>query len=299
LIVSLALLSCIALLAVGCSTTRKVYRSFTSDNSELKKKVMLLPILDQAGLGEAKIETITSVLVSALIEEGNALITRTPNHGVATERARSPKYGIVIEPTQARKAAEMGMNVLLSAVISPIDFTSRKAGIWPFRKVKHEGEVSMVVNAFDLATGTLFLSHLESRKIGAEVDILEEGEESLTSKPEVDEKALEKAFVEIVDAEALEVSEALRQQIWSGKILATEGERIILSAGKDVGVKTGQIFEVYGQGEPLRASDGSLISPLGSKVGEIKVVEVLESKAEANPVASEAFAPGQVIRLKR
>jgi len=37
---------------------------------------------------------------------------------------------------------------------------------------------------------------------------------------------------------------------------------------------------------------------LGIKVGEVKVREVLESKALAEPINNGLFSPGQVIRVK-
>lgn len=285
-------------LEAGCGTTRKLYRSFSPDKSDLKKRVFVLPVVDQAELGAEKVESITSRLVAALTKDGNIVTAATPNPGVSEEKMKSPRYGIVVDPAQAKKAAQMGMNVLLTAVISPIDFSSRRAGIWPFRKVRHEGEISMVVNAFDLVTGTLFLSHLESKKLRAEVDIFDEEEEGTPTKPEIDSKALEKALAQIVDSQASLISEALREQPWSGKIVSANGDKITISAGRDVGVTEGQVFEVYGQGEPIRSADGSFIAPLGLKRGEIKVIEVEENQAVATPLASSLFAAGQVIRPK-
>jgi hypothetical protein len=285
-------------LVAGCGTTKKFYRSFTSDPSDLKKRVLVLPILDQAALGKEKMAGMTSILVSALTKDGNVVVSAASNPPAPAEKAKSLRYGIVIDPDQAKKAAQMGMNVLLTAVISPIDFTSRKAGIWPFRKVKHEGEISMVVNAVDLTTGTLFLSHLESRKVRAEVDIFEEEEEGTKAKPEVTASAVENALVDIVEAQASIVSDALRSQPWSGKIVAARGDRITINAGSDIGLKVGRVFEVYGRGEPLLSADGSFLAPLGMKLGEIKVTEVLESEAVATPLASSLFTEGQIIRPK-
>jgi hypothetical protein len=285
-------------LEAGCGTTQKVYRSFASNKSELRKRVLLLPIVDQAALGEGEVKSIASRLVSALTKDGNVVVGATPNPGSSAEKTKSPNYGIVIEPDQAKKAAQMGMNVLLTVVISPVDFTSRRVGIWPFRKVRHEGEISMVVNAFDLITGTLFLSHLESRKVRAEVGIFEEEEEGTPAKPEIDVDAAEKALVRIVNAQASQVSDALRKQPWSGKILSVTGNKIVISAGRDVGLTVGKVFEVYGLGEQIRSADGSFIAPLGLKLGEIKVTEVQESQAVAAPLSGSVFKAGQVIRPK-
>jgi hypothetical protein len=260
--------------------------------------VLVLPILNHAGLEQARIESITSTLVETLIQDGHVVIASTPNPRPSMEKTKSTRFGIVIDADQAKKAEQMGMNVLLSSVINPPDFSSRKAGIWPFRKVKQEAEISMVVNAFDVVTGTLFLSHFESEKVRAEAEILEEGLEAERGKPEVDEDAAEKALSRIAAVQASAVSNALREQPWSGRILSVGPEKVTISAGKDVGLSLGHTFEVFGQGESIRSAEGNFISPLGLKIGEIKVVEVMEKQALAIPVGNGVFTPGQVIRLK-
>jgi len=296
--IAVGFLSLFMILSVGCATTQRLYSSVVPDRSGLKKRILVLPILDQAALGEDRIKDIESILVSALTKDGNVVMVAPANPGASSDKTKLPRHGIVIDPDQAKKADQMGMNVLITAFISPVDFSSRKWGIWPFRKVKHEAEISMVINAFDVITGTLFLSHIESRKIKAEVDFDEGEQEGQASKPEVDEKVAGKALNQIVQDQASAVSKALRGQPWSGRILSAGGEGVMVSAGKDVGLSAGTLFEVFGTGEPIRSSEGTFLIPLGIKVGEVKVKEVMESKALAEPLNNGLFSPGQVIRVK-
>jgi hypothetical protein len=296
--IALGFLPMLMILSVGCATSQRLYSSVVADKSGLKKRILVLPILDQAALGENRIKGIESILVSSLTKDGNVVVVAPSNPGAPSDKTRLPRHGIVIDPDQAKRADQMGMNVLITAFISPIDFSSRKGGIWPFRKVKHEGEISMVINAFDVITGTLFLSQSESRKIKAEVDFAEGEREEPASRPEVDEKAAEKALNQIVQDQASAVSNALRGQPWSGRILSAGTEGVTVSAGKDIGLSAGTLFEVFGMGEPIRSADGTFLIPLGIKVGEVRVKEVMESKALAEPVNNGLFSPGQVIRLK-
>ena len=299
LTIVLRLLPLFLILAGGCATTQRIYSSVMSDNPSLKKRILVLPIVDQAALGEDKIKTFESFLVSALTKDGNVVVVAPSNPRTPPpDRMKQPGYGIVIDAEQAKKADQMGMNVLITAFISPIDFSSRRWGIWPFRKVKHEAEISMVINAFDVITGTLFLSRIESRKIKAQLDFDEVEQEAQGSKPQIDEGVAEKTLNEIVQDQASFVAEAMRKQPWSGRILSSGAEGVTVSAGKDVGLSPGTLFEVFGLGEPIRSADGIFLTPLGIKVGEIKVKEVMESKALAEPVDGGVFSPGQVIRVK-
>jgi hypothetical protein len=296
--VVLGFLPLFVILSVGCATTHRIYSSVMPDHSGLKKRILVLPILDQAALGEERIKGIESILISALTKDGNVVVVAPSNPGASPDRSKLPRHGIVIDPEQAKKADQMGMNVLITAFISPVDFSSRKWGIWPFRKVKHEGEISMVINAFDVITGTLFLSHIESRKIKAEIDFDEGEQDGQAFKPEIDERAAEKALNQIVQDQASAVSKALKGQPWSGRILSTGSQGFTISAGKDVGLNAGTLFEVFGMGEPIRSADGTVLVPLGIKVGEVKVKEVMESRALAEPISDGLFSPGQVIRVK-
>ena len=296
--IALGFLSLLMSLSVGCATSQRLYSSVASDKSGLKKRILVLPILDQAALGENRIKDIESILVSALRKDGNVVVAAPSNPGAPSDKRKLPRLGIVIDPDQAKKADQMGMNALITAFISPIDFSSRKWGIWPFRKVKHEAEISMIINAFDVITGTLFLSHIESKKIKAEVDFDEGEQEGQASKPEVDEKAAEKALNQIVQDQASAVSKALRGQPWSGRILSAGADGVTINAGRDVGLSDGTLFEVFGRGEPIKSADGTFLIPLGIKVGEVKVKEVMESKALAEPVDNGLFSPGQVVRVK-
>ncbi len=298
---------------LGCATTKsiyekvsdkakifkKVYRKVRPGNAGLKKRVLVLPFLDQAGMGEAKLAEITATLVDLLNADGHLLLHEISEPLPSTVKIRSPKFGIVIDPDLAKRAEEMGMNALITVVISPFEVHSKKTGIWPFRGTKQEFEISMVVNALDITNGTLFLTNLESGKVKSqeqEIDdflvIEEEGE------AEIDEEALNKALAEILEAHASAIIDALKDQPWSGRILSADGKTIIISAGKDVGLTAESVFEVFGRGDSIRTASGRSLYLLGPKLGEIKTVKVMESHSSAVPLTGEQFRPGHVIKLK-
>ncbi len=258
----LVILLSVLMQGAGCSTTKSMYRSVQKKVSPkkdgLKKRVLVLPFLDQARLGEAKVEQMTATLLELLKKDGHLVVDETTKPMPSSKEIRSPKFGIVIDPDLAKRAEEMGMNVLVTVVLSPFEVHSEKAGIWPFRRVKKELEVSMVVNAFDITNGTLFLTNLESRKIEMIEDIWE-GEEE---KKEIDDEILNeididefnKAISQILEDQASAVTRVLSNQPWSGRILSADGKTVIINAGKDVGLTQGRVFEVFGRGESIRSA---------------------------------------------
>jgi len=300
----LLLLLCLGLLAAsGCATTKKLYSKVAPGSSGLKKRVLVLPFWDQADLGAEKLDQLTTQFLSLLNKDSSFVVEMGKRSPVPSDRARSPEYGIVTDPEQARRADQMGMNVMLTAVFSPFDTQRIKTGLWPFRKIKDETEIAMYVNAFDVVNGTLLLTHLESVKIRTEADIIEEDEEEFAepqkTKPEIEEKTLEKSLSQIVDRQAAEVGSALRERSWFGRILSSDASGIYISAGSDVGVVPGSVFEILGPGETISSASGRQLAILGAKVGEVAVTEVLKDRALVSVQEGSSFRAGQVIRFKK
>jgi hypothetical protein len=301
---ALLLLLCFALFAAsGCATTKKLYGKISPDTSGLKKRVLVLPFWDQAGLGEEKLEQLTAQFLSLLNKDGAFVVERGKRSPATSDRVRTPEFGIVTDPEQARIADQMGMNVMITAVFSPLETQRIKTGIWPFRKIKDETEIAMYVNAFDVINGTLLLTRLENVKIRTEADIFDEEEEETAEaqkiKPDIEEETLAKSLSEIVNRQASEVSSALRERPWLGRILSSDASGTFINAGNDVGLVPGTVFEVLGTGGTVSSASGRPLAVLGSKVGEIKVTEVMKDRALTSVQEGSSFKAGQVIRFKK
>lgn len=291
----------------GCSTIKSAYQA-TADTakslsskvmpakkSEFKKRVLVLPVLDQAGMGEAKIDQITDTLVELLEKDGHLLVHKAPKSIPSFAKMRSPKYGIVTDHELAKQAEEMGMDILITSVLSPFEWISRKVGLWPLLRSRREVEISMVVNALDIINGTLILTSQESRKI--KIKIPDDEDEGVESKKEIDDERLSEELSTILKRQASAIIKGIIEQPWSGRILSASDE-IIINAGKDVGIKEDSVFNVFGKGDPIKSVSGRTVYLLGPKVGEIKTVKVMDTHSSAAPLTNGSFKAGQIIRLK-
>jgi hypothetical protein len=300
----LLLLVCLSLLgSSGCSTTKRLYGKISSGSSGLKTRVYVLSFWDQAGLGAERTEKLTDQFLSVLNKDGSFVIEWSRKYTTASDKARFPQFGIVTDPEEARRASEMGMNIMLTGVFSPMETQRIKTGIWPFRKIKDETTIAMYVNAFDVITGTLLLTHLQSIKIRTEADIIDEDDEEPAEpqkiKPQISEETLMKSFSEIVEDQAEEVGSAISERPWLGRIISSDASGTFIDAGSDVGVVPGNVFDVLGTGETLRSVTGQSLSLLGPKVGELKVTEVMKDRALTSVEEGTAFTAGQIIRFKK
>lgn len=307
----LVILLSLFLMNAGCSTTKNLYRKISKSSrstyqkitfqnraaDSLRKRVLLVPFMDQAGLGEKRLASMTATFSSLLEKDGHLILHRAETPIPTTRKIRSPGYGIIIDPDQAKRAEEMGMNVLLTVIINPFEFHSVRAGIWPFRHTKKEVEISIFVNALDITNGTLLLTHMESRQFRIHEDLMEwEEEDENELRRNIDEKDLEKALAGMVEDQAETLNRNLKTHPWAGRILSVEKENVIISAGKDVGVAPGNVFEVYERGEAIRSHTGRSYYLLGAKVGEVKAVQVMDSSASAVPLSEETLKAGYLIR---
>jgi hypothetical protein len=283
------------ILGVGCGTSKSVYKKVSFKDTELKKRVLVLPLLDQAGVGEAKTEALTAKLVE-LLKEGESLsVYRGTVPTPSRQRARSPEFAVVIDPALIEKAAHMGMNVLIAGVLNPREVRFSSWGVWPIKFVKRQMELSLLLNAYDIIDGTLFLTNLETRRIKISTDDLELASEG---KYAVDENEVEEEMSDILEDQASTIRDELEDHPWRGKITSVDGESVMINAGSDIGLSNGSVFQVYSKGERIRSLDGKYFYLLGPKVGEIKAVNVLDSQASAVPMEGGPFSPGQIITIK-
>ncbi|MEW6669614.1 MAG: hypothetical protein AB1512_30760 [Thermodesulfobacteriota bacterium] len=309
LAIPFGMLSLVAV-AAGCGTMKSVYDkvsvakpsvnivSTKADKSGLKKKVLILPFLNQAGLPEKKYRELTVAFMRLLEKEDRLVLIQSPDPLPSTLKQGASGFGILTDSDMAKKAEEMGCNVLVTVVINAYELRLKRTGIWPLRSTKREVEVSMVVNALDLINGTLFLTELESEKMDFDMEEWDEEEELKVEMPEIDDKTFTRLWTGVVERQVANLRPALRNQIWSGRVLSARNQHIVVSAGRSVGLASGKVFEVFARGEPVRTAGGRSIYLLGPKVGEVKAVEIMEDSAMAVPLTEAAYKAGQVIRVK-
>jgi hypothetical protein len=288
----------ILVLATGCSTTSSMVKSvkgtFKGKGDGLTKRIVVLPIIDQAGVGEARLSRLSDRLMKRLSGNSNVLVQKADHLKPSVVNLKSPKVGISLDPDVIKIAEEMNMNAVIMFVIPPFEINTKMKGIWPFRKPRRELEISLIVSAVDIMNGTLFFNNLVSEK-----KVLPQAEPDMPeTKEKIPEDRLDDILDEMLEDQISDLLYGLRDQPWSGRILSGAGKNLIINAGQDVGLQEGKVFEVFARGEPINSVSGKSLFLLGPKIGEIKAVEVMDSYASAAPLAEGEFKAGQVIRVK-
>ncbi len=289
---SLAVVFLFLIVACGCSTIRSLVSPVIPKGPELKKKVMVFPLVNQAPIEGERARKLDRDFRKSL-KSSPHLLVYTPPEG-ATMSMTSPLFGVVTTSRLVEVAEGMGMNALVIGVMNPIEVTTRKSGIWPFRSNKRFYNVSMGVNVVDIITKTFSMTQIESEEFSIPVKDAEGRDEK-----GIINKGLDEVLPEILKRVTSAAEKGLGSQPWMGKILAVEDKTVMIDAGKLVGVKPGQTFEVLSVGEAIPSASGRPIQELGERIGEIRVDSVMEKHSLAVPVKGEKFSAGQVVRFRR
>ena len=257
----------------------------------LKKKIMVNPLLDQAGIGPQSAQAITDQLLDLLAASDHLIVSKAPPDKDLQLDPKSLGFGIVISPKLIQRAKAMGMSGLITGVINPVEITEKTKGIWPFKKVVKNFEGSLYLNLLDTASETLLLTKVLSKNISVSIE-----EAGNVEAHELKIRALEKIFPKLIKDFAEEVEYTLAKEPWIGQVLSV-GQYVVINAGKDVGVRRGHRFAVLVPGQKVASLDKRKFPIYWKKIGEVEVVKVEENQALAKPIKGKGFAPGQLIEF--
>ncbi len=275
----------------GCGTTSAVVQKIKKKEPYLKKRVMVFPPIDHSGLPPGKAAQIASELINLIKESPGLLLFAPPSDISLPEEIKSPEYGVVYyHPDLAKMARDMNMNAVMAAYLPPIETTTGRAGIWPFRYDSKNYKISTIMNVMDATNGCLYLTDLVSE----EVAFPKEETETRNAAENVD-LALTEALPAILERQTSAIVDHLAKEPWTGRILDVSNGVLKINAGKDVGVLPEHRFIVFEQGESIVCGTGRSVQPLGKKKGQIKTVSVMEQYALAEPEAGGPFSPGETI----
>jgi len=285
-------LSLLLLAAIlGCSTTKSVVTKITPAKDSIKKQVMIIPLVDQAGLGPTRTAQVHTRFVELLQKSSqNVVFQDTP--GIRLPKGPEPiASGIRPNPDLIKKALDSGMNAILIGILNPLEVTTGKRGIWPFRDVSTIVELSMLVNVFDTASGCLYMTQMESEEMSFLFDELQGRDEN-----EIIDQILQTKILPILKRQVAAVIDNLTKATWTGKILAVENGTVKINGGKNVGIHPGQVFAVYALGESIRCGTGKSLSLMGEKIGEIRATRIMENHSLAVSLAETPLLAGQIVK---
>ena len=279
---------------VGCATGPSMFSGALSHNDWPKKRVMVMPVINLTGLASDELVDAVSEEVSTILQESGFFIVYQHNK---TTQSYPFQVGKPVDLELLRLSRERGINALVFETVNPIEVDVVRKGIWPFRRRAQRFTVSVNIDIVDVNTGTIILGE----DIAKEVTFSGEEIRTETEKTPYAEKktrALKECLPEIIKKAAKATTRSLNQQVWTGRIVSLDQQKIIINAGRDVGLRPGVVLEVFCTGECITSCTGQTYELPGVKVGEIKIVVSKTRHSFAEPVKGTNCQPGQIVRVK-
>jgi len=189
---------------------------------------------------------------------------------------------------------QLGLNAIVAGCLLGIRKYEEDRGILWFKDVHTFIRVQVMVEVYDTETGAKFLDESFSDEI--EVEVMES--ELMEPKQEINIPAIRDSIGRMAAEMGESVCDAVGRQPWRGYIISAPEDTFIISSGEEVGLKPGDILEVYDTGKLVEGAQGQQFFIPGPKTGEIEITAVYPEKSEAVSVSGEGIKAGSLVRTK-
>lgn len=233
--------------------------------NELKSRLVILPFLEQGLGGKIDLQKARQRFLVDLNRKGQVMALESEDFKIKTPRdEKTLGYDLESISKDLRPAGVSG--VLEGQVLS-------------FQVKRSSGQVGIVrnvVSTFEIKLRVRILSVRQGREIFNTQKTLNLDQENIRvaeristdrlieTDPELVSSMIEEAFLEYSE----QVSKAMLQIPWEGRLAALQGERVFLNVGKISGLRVGDILRVVEEGEEVFDPESG--KRLGQVQGRVK-----------------------------
>jgi hypothetical protein len=280
---TLGIMIAVSLFTMGCTTLRKITLDVVSPDRSLNKKIAVLPFEDHTGSKDNMAgEMAKNEFRSTLSEHCKGIIVEDDKRGEYLEEDAARLSGAVDLMTQNRVARVLGLNAILTGTLLNITIMNPDAVL------------ELEVYLYDVETNALLSTEL----VKSRVNISERDGSDLRANPQRDLRLIERLLQKV----ALQVCEKLctimEEEPWKGYVLDFENGKVVLSAGIDVGLREGDVLEVFRYGRPIEGNANKHYLVSGPMIGEVKIEKVFQHTAVASVVSGEDFDKSNCVKLQ-
>lgn len=277
-----------------------------------KKRVAVLDFEVKAPGAEGKTGSgMAEMLITALQNTGKFIVLERESEAFKDMLKEQDlgKGGRIRQETSAKFGEILGAQVLIKGVVTEFAQFETIKGIGLFVKGVSlggggiiTGQVAVDIRMFDASTGEIIESHRTEQKAntvavagGVKIGDVTIGGLEFHKTPLG--KATRLAIEDMVDFIVAE----LKTKPWEGRIVKVENDKLIINAGLDVGIKIGEIMEVWTLGEELIDPETgiSLGVEEGQKLGTIEVTDVKEKYSMTKITSGTGFKRNDIVRIRR
>jgi hypothetical protein len=283
----------------GCSTvssieksTKRMVRDFRAPDSDLKKRVGILLFENKTTLVNKDVEQKFIKDLSEIIASScpNILLEKPGDPDYPDDLTRVPRTesGRIDNLALAKTGRQLGLNAIVTGALITITPNKRKQGLWWMKDTHYFVQVRIATEVYDTETGAKLLDE----SFVHEVEVDEMDLESVQADSEMNSLIVNEAFGAIADKMGEKICDAIVSQPWKGFIASVDSNKIFLNFGENIGLKIGDLFDVFDSSIIFEGLEGHRFFKPGVKTGEIKITAVYPDTAEAILVSGHDIRPG-------
>mmetsp|Transcript_3527 Transcript_3527/g.2114 ORF Transcript_3527/g.2114 Transcript_3527/m.2114 type:complete len:312 (-) Transcript_3527:1516-2451(-) len=228
----------------------------------------------------------------------NIILLREKNTDIIKKFAELPKLpsGQLDNRFLVKAGRQLGVNAIAFVYLDNFKKNLKKKRTW--LKDNYNSILFQIkVEIHDTETGAKLLDKVFSTKIK-----LNEKEENfhktkdisltnISNPTEINEK-----FEDIIHNMAEKICSIINSQTWKGYITKTYNKNVIISTGKNAGLKPGDILDVYGSNSTIEGAFGQLFFMPGSKIGQLKLTSVNLKHSGAVIISGKEIKVGNCVK---
>nr|HID57774.1 hypothetical protein [Desulfobacterales bacterium] len=281
----------------GCATTEKIAKDIIGHEKFVKRKMAFLPFANLSRLGGNELQQRLLTQLITFLKRNCGYIYVVSGKKPEAQITSVPRLasGQIDNLAMARVGRQLGLNAIAAGTISDIQCTKEKRGIWGFRKEEYTVRLIFHLRVYDIETMALLLY----KELEEKMEVSEDEWVAIKRRNSYNQQILENLVSRIASRAGKIICEVLKEQPFKAFITSSRNHEFIISAGMDVGLKKGDVLEVYESQGTIKGKGGQFYLLSGSKTGEVKVIKVFAHRATLAKAMGKGFENSSHLLLKR
>lgn len=263
-----------------------------------KKRVGVVDFTDKTTYGQGRLGSSASdILTTELFKTGAFIVIERGQLNKILEEQSLGQSGIINPDTVAKAGKVLGLNAIVTGSISQFGVKTEGKDYGFYKQKVQKAECTVDVRVIDATTGQILFADSGAGVFEKKIsEVLGYGQRGGYDET-MGQSALRASITKFMD----NLIQQLQSVEWSGRIAKVSGATAYINAGRDVGLKIGDVLRVYTLGEEIYDPQTHVL--LGREEGSLKG-ELLVSGYVGNNLTTASvqsgmgFALNDIVKLK-
>jgi len=279
-------------------TTRTITRRFMLSDEDLKRKVGIINFENNSLRETTEFQNIFHKgLPDYMNQNCEGILVDDPATGGLLALVKEPpklKSGHLDNYSLALIGRQIGLMAIVTGSLEDIRVIDELQGILWTKDTHHFVEVNIRVEVNDVRTATKLLDNTFVR----EIEIEDLDYEMIRQSDRIQLPALSETLSKLLADIGSEICHTVKDQPWTGFITKAEQNRFTISSGSEIGLKVGDVLEVYDSSRIIQGVGGQRFFTPGLQIGEIEIVNITQNTSDARLISGKDILKGSTVRRK-